>query len=74
MVKQIDTSRCPLCGEINRCVMAGDEKDRDQPCWCREESFPEELLSKIPANMRKKACICHACVQAYHAAKDTDDV
>ncbi|MFC1749281.1 cysteine-rich CWC family protein [Pseudomonadota bacterium] len=73
MTSDIDTVRCPLCGEINRCAMAGDEKNTGTPCWCSKEIFPQALLNKVPPEQRRKACICRKCVEAYHAANSDGD-
>lgn len=61
-----DPLACPLCGQANACVNLGD-KDVIKSCWCNDPSikFPEELLSQIPAEKRRKACICKACALKY---------
>lgn len=61
-----DPLACPLCGQANACVNLGD-KDVTKSCWCNDPSikFPEELLSQIPAEKRRKACICKACALKY---------
>lgn len=51
-------TRCPLCGEDNRCAMA--EPSAEHPCWCTEVRFPEDLLTKSPDPER---CICRACLE-----------
>nr|WP_315466390.1 cysteine-rich CWC family protein [uncultured Rhodoferax sp.] len=54
---------CPVCGQGNRCAME-IEKLTGQPqgpCWCTQVDFSAELLSRIPAQARGKACLCEAC-------------
>ena len=58
-----DPSRCPLCGESNRCAMA-TERETGQPqpaCWCLQADFSEALLARVPAGQRRLACICARC-------------
>ncbi|MEQ6342306.1 MAG: cysteine-rich CWC family protein [Gammaproteobacteria bacterium] len=43
--------------------MANDRQH--QPCWCREESFPQTLLDAVPPAAKHKACICKRCAQAH---------
>ena len=30
-------------------------------CWCSQATFPPELLARVPAEARRRACICPAC-------------
>jgi hypothetical protein len=58
-----DPSRCPLCGQPNRCAM---EVEREQgaatgPCWCTQVAFDADLLARVPAAGRERACICASC-------------
>ncbi|MBA2965658.1 hypothetical protein GON04_14265 [Ramlibacter sp. MAH-25] len=58
-----DAGRCPLCAGRNGCAM---ELQRltgqvQPPCWCTGASFPPDLLDRIPAADRGRACICAAC-------------
>ncbi len=61
----LDASRCPLCGESNRCAMEVErETGRKQPpCWCMgaDFSFGPELLAAVPEEKRGRACICARC-------------
>jgi hypothetical protein len=59
----IDPTRCPLCGQPNACA---NEIERETgalqpPCWCTQVDFSAELLSRVPAQAERKACICRAC-------------
>ncbi|VTU32661.1 hypothetical protein SRS16CHR_05129 [Variovorax sp. SRS16] len=60
---QPDPSRCPLCGEANRCAMEIErETGRPQPpCWCMQADFSKALLARVPTAMRGLACICARC-------------
>ena len=59
----IDASRCPLCGELNRCEREVDS--RCQSCWCQTAGIPQGLLERVPAVARMRACICQRCVAEY---------
>lgn len=59
----VDPTRCPLCGEPNRCA---NEIERAtgvvQPaCWCTNADFSVELLAQVPAEAQRLACVCEAC-------------
>jgi hypothetical protein len=62
---QLDPSRCPLCGETNRCALEIErETGVKQPrCWCMapDVDFSPELLSRVPPDRRGLACICARC-------------
>lgn len=57
---------CPLCGQANACLNLG-AADVDRSCWCNDPaiSFPESLLSRIPPEKRRKACVCRQCADAH---------
>ena len=59
----IDATRCPVCGEPNRCAMEVErETGRPQPpCWCTQVDFQREVLAQVPAEARGQACVCRAC-------------
>ena len=59
----VDASRCPLCGELNRCAREADS--RCQSCWCQSAAIPPGLLEQIPAAARMRACVCQRCVAEY---------
>jgi hypothetical protein len=60
---QVDASRCPLCGEANRCAMEVErETGRPQPpCWCMEADFGADVFARVPSEKRRLACICARC-------------
>jgi hypothetical protein len=62
----IDTTRCPLCGEQNRCGMeiARETGEPQPPCWCMATDFRNAPLAAVPQEMRGKACICARCAAA----------
>ncbi|PZM64783.1 cysteine-rich CWC family protein [Paenibacillus dendritiformis] len=59
----IDPQRCPLCGQPNHCAYAAGRPHTE--CWCMKRSVPQELLEQIPAEQRRKACVCEECVKAF---------
>ncbi|WP_306171857.1 cysteine-rich CWC family protein [Variovorax sp. KK3] len=59
----MDATRCPLCGEVNRCAVEL-ERETGEPqgsCWCMQGSIATEVLARIPAEARGLACICARC-------------
>ena len=60
--------RCPLCGGANDCRLCTTASYKG-PCWCEKVVFPDELLARVPAEAKNKACICRACVEAFHREK-----
>lgn len=53
---------CPLCGSGNSCENLS-AKDESKSCWCNDLTikFSSELLSMVPSELKRKACICKAC-------------
>ncbi len=62
----VDPCRCPLCGQANACAneVARATGQPQPPCWCTKASFPPGLLARVPADARRKACICAGCAGA----------
>jgi hypothetical protein len=60
-----DPTRCPLCGEPNDCQLCTTDAYKG-PCWCTKVKIPEELLARVPAELRNRACICRKCVTQFH--------
>jgi len=58
-----DPTRCPLCGQPNRCAneFARATGVAQPPCWCTTVDFSGELLAQVPAEAARLACICQAC-------------
>jgi hypothetical protein len=57
--------RCPLCGQPNDCQLCTTAAYKD-PCWCEAADIPDELLARVPTELRRNACICRACVARFH--------
>lgn len=66
-----DPLLCPLCGKPNSCINLGAQ-DIEKTCWCNDPTikFPEALLSKIPPELRGKACVCKTCVLNFHQQQE----
>ena len=62
-----DASRCPLCGRPNDCQCCTASAYKG-PCWCLAEKIPDALLTRVPPDLRNRACICRDCVTASHRA------
>ncbi len=58
-----DPTRCPLCGQPNRCAMEIERETgvKQGPCWCVSVDFTPALLAQVPAEAKDQACICAAC-------------
>jgi len=61
----IDPSRCPVCGQPNRCAMEVERETgvAQPPCWCFSAhiDFSPALRDSVPAAARGLACICARC-------------
>ncbi|WP_315809007.1 cysteine-rich CWC family protein [Pseudomonas sp. C9-3] len=55
-----DPSRCPLCGQSNRCTQA-DSALEGQPCWCFSTRIDRNALERIPPELVDRACLCPRC-------------
>lgn len=62
----LDTTRCPLCGQANRCAIEIERETgvEQAPCWCLAASFTDALRARVPAEARGLACICAHCAAA----------
>ncbi len=60
--EQIDTSRCPLCSEDNRCA---NLKGNAEQCWCMNVKVPREALQQVPQELQGISCICQSCATRY---------
>jgi hypothetical protein len=60
-----DPARCPLCGGPNNCRHCATAAYKG-PCWCESAKIPDELLARVPLEARNRACLCRACVAAFH--------
>lgn len=57
--------QCPLCGGANGCQLCTTAAYKGS-CWCMTANIPDELLARVPADLRNKACLCSGCVAAFH--------
>jgi prepilin-type N-terminal cleavage/methylation domain-containing protein/prepilin-type processing-associated H-X9-DG protein len=64
-----DPAVCPLCGETNGCQRCTPAADQGA-CWCARVEIPAELLARVPAALRNRACICRKCVEKFHQGKN----
>ena len=60
-----EAGQCPLCGGANGCQLCTAAAYRGS-CWCMSANIPDELLARVPAELRNKACLCSGCVTAFH--------
>jgi len=60
----LDAGQCPLCGRPNHCALCAASAWKG-PCWCMNTNIPVELLARVPADLRNKACICEMCVTEF---------
>ena len=58
----LNPTRCPLCGGDNACGALTDP--RSATCWCQSAEFGKDLIARVPAGARGKACICARCANA----------
>ena len=62
----LESTRCPLCGQVNQCAMEVERATgvKQPACWCTKVAFSSDLLDRLPAQARGQACICAACAAA----------
>ena len=60
-----EAGQCPLCGGANGCQLCTAAAYKGS-CWCMSANIPDELLARVPAELRNKACLCSGCVTAFH--------
>ena len=65
----LNAALCPLCGRPNACQLCTTAAYKG-PCWCATVSIPDELLARVPADQRNRACICQNCVTQFHHARE----
>jgi hypothetical protein len=53
---------CPICGEENECMTGSGENDN---CWCGTEKFPNEIFELVPAESKRRHCICKKCLSKF---------
>ena len=59
----VDQKLCPLCGEQNMCEteIAKTTGNPEKPCWCRDVTFSEDLLSRVSEDKQGLSCVCRSC-------------
>lgn len=59
----LDPTRCPLCGDANRCALEIERATGavQPPCWCLSATFSDALRARVPPEARALACICARC-------------
>lgn len=62
-IGRLDERLCPLCERENHCSVQSGE------CWCFHTKVPQELLDRIPVELRNKVCICSKCVEEFETQK-----
>jgi prepilin-type N-terminal cleavage/methylation domain-containing protein/prepilin-type processing-associated H-X9-DG protein len=66
--KFFNPSACPLCGGANECQLCSPAAFKGR-CWCADEEIADELLARVPENLRNRACICQSCVEKFQIEK-----
>ena len=61
MTNIINEKACPFCKGINLCMAKSE-----QPCWCTHLHRPTQLTDLVPSDLKRKSCICLACIDAYN--------
>ena len=69
-LKFFNPAECPLCRRPNECQLCLPVAYKGQ-CWCAHEEIADELLARVPENLRNRACICRACVENFRQEKST---
>jgi Cysteine-rich CWC len=55
--RPIDQTRCPLCAGDNNCGAARGSGT----CWCFTLRVPEDVLERVPPDLRDQVCVCERC-------------
>ncbi len=68
VLSPLDPAHCPFCGQANGCQLCTPAAYKG-PCWCATMEIPDELLARVPAEQRNRACICAECVLAFQRSR-----
>lgn len=68
----LDPSRCPLCGQSNRCTQA-DPALEGPACWCFSERIDRSALERIPPELVDRACLCPRCAAGFSPQRQDRD-
>ena len=55
---------CPLCGGDNGCPLCAVAAYTGS-CWCMTANISDDLLARVPAELRNRACLCAVCVAGF---------
>jgi prepilin-type processing-associated H-X9-DG protein/prepilin-type N-terminal cleavage/methylation domain-containing protein len=66
--KFFNPAACPLCGSANECQLCSPAAYKGR-CWCAEVEIADELVARVPENLRNRACICQKCVTGFQFQK-----
>ena len=67
--KFFNPAACPLCGAANECQLCSPAAFKGR-CWCADAEIAEELLARVPENLRHRACICQKCVGGFQLQRE----
>ncbi len=67
-LKTFNPSACPLCGGANECRLCSPAPYKGR-CWCAQVDISNELVARVPEDLRNRACICPACVEKFRQEK-----
>jgi prepilin-type processing-associated H-X9-DG protein/prepilin-type N-terminal cleavage/methylation domain-containing protein len=67
-LKTFNPSDCPLCGGANECRLCSPAPYKGR-CWCAQEDISNELIARVPENLRNRACICKNCIEKFRREK-----
>lgn len=59
-MNNLQNHTCPLCGKPNDCALANCATLKVE-CWCANAEVSKVAITKIPENLRGKACLCISC-------------
>lgn len=68
-MSSLDPSRCPRCGQSNRCAQLDPNPDAT-PCWCFEVVIDPRVLQTLPTEQRDSACLCPRCAASLSPAPE----
>lgn len=64
---QDEAAKCPLCGGPNDCQLCTASAYKGH-CWCFNVEIPQSLLDSLPAEVRRKSCLCRKCIESAKSA------
>ena len=70
MSQSIDPTRCPLCQGDNDCGTARGSGT----CWCFSARIPEDVLERVPPQLRDQACVCERCASGRRSGTEVQTI